>query len=679
MANTGFIGWLRRNRARTIERDPISARARRQLVRTLYQNPASLLVGAICGVANAGVVALVVGSPVFIAGFALLALIAAIRVALAYGLFFDESRTSSGRLETIYQVGAFSYAIAFGMLGAAAIAYQTPVGVQMLMAGSALCYGVAICARNAGRPGIALGQLLLVTVPVMTAAVYAGTLPFLVLALNIVLLFPAMASITLTVFGVLRDSIAAAETSARLAEKMQRLARTDVVTGLKNRAGLEHEIAERLSRPREGGKLALVWIDLDRFKEVNDLLGHQAGDSVLAATADRLRHTAERGTAIARFGGDEFVMLADTASRADAEALVARFAASLSEPMQVENERLDVSVSIGVALLPDDGVEADELMKHADIALYEAKVNGRGQTRFYDPAMSRELVRKRQIEAELRLAIQRNELTLFYQPIIDLQTGRIRAFEALVRWFHPLKGELRPDEFIPVAEDTGVIVTLGNWITKEAALACSRWPDHVSVAVNLSPVQLRAPGAVLGIEDALRKAKLSPARLELEVTESVFLEDNEETAAFVRELSARGVRFALDDFGTGYSSLGYLHKFPFDKIKVDRSFVSGDNTGPKSDAIIRAVAEMGATLEMEIVAEGLETVEQVHAVRAAGCTLGQGFYFSRAVSDHAAAMLLASENDAGHTGHGPLDSGTALAKGPATPGRSPESRQRAAG
>jgi len=313
--------------------------------------------------------------------------------------------------------------------------------------------------------------------------------------------------------------------------------------------------------------------------------------------------------------------------------------------VRIDGDRLEVRASMGIAILPEDGIDSDTLMQRADLALYHAKVNGRNQTCFYNPAMSRDLVRRREIEAELRSAIVKNELSIFFQPIVDLETGKIRTFEALVRWFHPQKGELKPDEFIPVAEETGVIVTLGNWITAQAAKACAAWPEDVTLAVNLSPMQIKAPGAALGILTALRDAGLDPSRLELEVTESLFLDDNHATNSFIEELSAAGVRFALDDFGTGYSSLSYIHKYPFKKIKVDRSFVSGPNVGRKSDAIIRAVAELGANLEMEIVAEGLETLEQVQAVRDAGCTLGQGYYFSRAVPDYLAAMLLAQERD----------------------------------
>jgi len=300
---------------------------------------------------------------------------------------------------------------------------------------------------------------------------------------------------------------------------------------------------------------------------------------------------------------------------------------------------------MGIALMPDDGQDLETLMRGADLALYQSKVNGRKQVSFFDPSMTRALVRRREIEAELRLALQRDELSIFFQPIVDLETGRIRTFEALVRWFHPEKGELRPDEFIPVAEETGAIVTLGNWITAQAAKAAAQWPEDVTLAVNLSPLQIKAPGAALGILNALREARLSPTRLELEITETVLLDHSQNTENFIAELSEAGVKFALDDFGTGYSSLSYLNKYPFSKIKVDRSFVSGINQGKKSDAIIRAVSGMGATLGMEIVAEGLETIEQVGAVRDAGCTLGQGFYFSRAVPDYLAAMLLANERD----------------------------------
>ena len=637
--------FARRNRS-----DNLSERVRRTLVKTLYTQPASLAIGAFNGIASTAIAAYLSGSSLLYLGCILLSVVAVARVTAALGLSPDEVDTSTRKLELVYEVGAFTYAFLLGAIAAVTIAQNVGAPVEVLMIANATCYAVGICARNAGRPSIAMGQLLLVCLPIMAAALWIGSLPFIALFVTMLLLIPAMMSITFNVFRVLRDSIAAAETSAQLAEKMQHLARTDVVTGLANRAGLNHSVVETLMATGPDANLALIWIDLDRFKEVNDLLGHPVGDRVLSEVARRLRDVSPQGATIARFGGDEFIVFCPITDRKHSELIASEIHAEIMRPVRIDGDRLEVRASLGVALLPEDGTDADELMQHADLALYHAKMGGRAQTRFFDQSMTRNLLRRREIEEELRLAIQRNELSIYFQPIVDLATGRIRTFEALVRWFHPEKGELRPDEFIPVAEETGVIVTLGNWITAQAARACANWPDDVTIAVNLSPLQIKAPGAALGILNALREAGLPPSRLELEVTESLFVEDNHNTASFIDELSAAGVKFALDDFGTGYSSLGYINTFPFSKIKVDRSFVSGPNVGRKSDAIIRAVAEMGSTLEMEIVAEGLETVEQVKAVRDAGCTLGQGYYFSRAVPDYQAAMLLAQERGGDQAG-----------------------------
>lgn len=617
---------------------------RQLLIEKLYAQPSVMLVGAVCGVFTAWGAA--VGDETHRMGVsaAILTAIATIRVVMAYRLprrkAFDKRM-----LERLFEFGAFTYAGMLGVIAAQCVRLDLSAGAQVLTVANAVGYGVAMASRNAGRPAIAIGQLFLATGPVILVCVMSTEITYLILALTMTLLLPAMTSISRSIFEVMRTSIAAAETSAKLAEKMQTLARTDVVTSLANRAGLNHELVEIMMARDPNSKLALFWLDLDRFKEVNDTLGHPVGDRVLAEVARRLKETAHADAIVARFGGDEFIVALELASRADSERLAGRILEEINRPFRIDGERLELGCSMGVALLPDDGQDIDTLMQGADVALYHAKINGKKQVRFFDPAMNRDLVRKKEIEAELRAALQRDELSIFFQPIVDLETGHIRTFEALVRWFHPEKGELRPDEFIPVAEETGVIITLGNWITAQAAKAAAQWPEDVTLAVNLSPVQIRAPGAALGILTALRDAKLDPRRLELEVTESLFLDDNQHTARFIEDLSAEGVRFALDDFGTGYSSLGYINKFPFKKIKVDRSFVSGPNVGVKSDAIIRAVAEMASTLEMEIVAEGLETIEQVHAVRRAGCTLGQGYYFSRAVPDYLAAMLLAQEKD----------------------------------
>jgi diguanylate cyclase (GGDEF)-like protein len=615
---------------------------RQILIEKLYAHPSGVLMGAMCGILTAWGAAFEADDRGLSYSAAILTAIAVLRVVMAFLLpRLKEFNTKA--LEILYETGAFSYAGMCGIIAAQTVMFDLQSSVQTLTVGNAIGYGVAMASRNAGRPAIAIGQISLAIVPVIAVCAISPELSYRLLAVSLALLLPAMMQITVSIFQVMRTSIDAADASAQMADTMRELARTDVVTGLTNRAGLNHDASELLMRLPSDQKLAMFWIDLDRFKEINDTLGHPVGDKVLAEVANRLRAAAPEDATISRFGGDEFIILAEVHDRGESEQLARRLVDEISRPARVEGHRIDTAASMGVALLPEDGSDMEALMQGADLALYHAKVGGKHQVTFFDNAMTRELVRKKEIEAELRAAIQRDELSIFFQPIVDLETGRIRTFEALVRWFHPEKGELRPDEFIPVAEDTGVIITLGNWITAQAAKAAAGWPEEVTIAVNLSPVQIRAPGAALGILAALREAGLDPHRLELEVTESLFLDDDANTARFMDDLAAEGVRFALDDFGTGYSSLGYINKFPFKKIKVDRSFVSGPNIGKKSDAIIRAVAEMGATLGMDIVAEGLETIEQVQVVRNAGCTLGQGYYFSRAVPDYLAAMLLSQE------------------------------------
>ena len=550
-------------------------------------------------------------------------------------------------LEHLFAVGALSFAVLWGVLGAMAITYEIAPAARTLVVVFAVGYGLAAGARNAGRPLVAVGQLILSIAPIILAAAAKPDIDDRLLAPAGLILLVVMFAITRDIFHVLRDSFTAADTSARLAEKMQKLARTDVVTSLLNRAGLNHELVERAMTLLPGHKMALIWIDLDHFKEVNDTLGHQWGDRLLCEVGVRLRKSAPAGACVARFGGDEFIIACEAKDRAEVAALAQRLLADITRPMRLDDKLLEIGSSIGIAILPEDGPDIDSVMQGADLALYHAKQGGRKQVSFFTPAMTRALMHRKEMEAELRLALGRNELSVHFQPILDLSTGRIRSFEALVRWFHPEKGEMRPDEFIPIAEETGAIITLGNWITAQAAKVAANWPDDITLAVNLSPMQIRAPGAALGILAALREARLPAHRLELEVTERVLLDHSATTETFMAELSQAGVRFALDDFGTGYSSLAYLARYPFGKIKVDRSFVSGNDGTPdnqgKRTAIIRAISSMGLALGMEVVAEGLETEDQVRAVREAGCTLGQGWHFSEAVSAENAEAIIAAE------------------------------------
>ena len=608
----------------------------------MYAHPSNLALGVFCGLL-ANFTAASLSHNIYITEAAWgVAAIALIRVIQAFA-FYNKRLHDSRRVQMFFTLGAFTNALMNGTLAALTVFLHSPATAIMLTVTYVLAFATANSVRNAGYPPLAIGQMLLTLTPVMLALMLRDDFALRVLALLMMLAIPAMGSITLNMFRVLRDSITAADTSARLANKMQLVARTDVVTGLLNRAGLNHALIEQAMCIAPEQKLALFWIDLDRFKEINDTLGHQTGDRLLAEVGARLMSDAPEGACVGRFGGDEFIIACPAGKRPDIEDLAQRLLDDISRPFRIDDDRLIIGCSIGIAVLPDDGADLDTVMQSADLALYDAKVKGRQRASFFDASMTRKLVRRKEIEAELRIALQRDELSVFFQPIVDLATGRIHSFEALVRWFHPEKGELRPDEFIPLAEETGAIITLGNWITARAARVAATWPDDVTLAVNLSPLQIRAPGAAMAILVALRDAGLPPSRLELEITETVLLDDSTVTEAFIAELAGAGVRFALDDFGTGYSSLSYLSKYSFSKIKVDRSFVSGDDAGQRSDAIIRAVSGMGTALNMDIVAEGVETIEQVQAMRNAGCTLGQGYYFSRAVPDYLAAMLLAQE------------------------------------
>ncbi|QKG71903.1 putative bifunctional diguanylate cyclase/phosphodiesterase [Erythrobacter mangrovi] len=639
-----FFGLHRSSKLEGVE-DRLTERARGALVKSVYARPTTLILGALNGVLSSTVVAFHTEDKLFFALTFLLSSIALLRVVTAMHLRQNMLGTSPRKVDVAYIFGALAYSLVLGLIAAATIAFELPPMAQVLMIANALGYGIGNCAHNGGRPAMALGQLVFVSTPVFLMSLTSGSALGIFLAINIAVLMPAMIVVTLSLFRVLRESIEAAEQSARLATKMELVALTDPITGLANRAGLDRRLPEILEAAREKTQVAVFWIDLDRFKDVNDYRGHQAGDHVLREIGSRLRGLIDGRGIAARFAGDEFVVASPVNNHRSASALANAILSAITRPIRIDGDRIDMEGSIGIALLPDDGLTASTLLKRADLALFEAKADGRKQIRFFDSSMTRDLARRREIEVELRKALRDDQLSVYFQPIIDLQTGRIRCFEALARWFHPMRGEIRPDEFIPIAEDSGAIVTLGNWLTAKAARAAATWPEDVRIAVNLSPLQIKVPGAAVGILSAIREAGLAPERLELEVTENLFLEDSMNIALFIEELSEAGVRFVLDDFGTGYSSLGYINQWPFSKIKVDRSFVSGGQAGTKSDAIIRAVSQMGRSLGMEIVAEGLETIDQVRAVREAGCTHGQGYHFSRAIPDYQAALLLAEEHD----------------------------------
>ncbi len=420
------------------------------------------------------------------------------------------------------------------------------------------------------------------------------------------------------------------------------MAQHDSLTGLPNRSLLRQRIDEMLGHSRRSGdRFAVLFVDLDSFKAVNDTLGHGVGDQLLESVTKRLRSSLRDEDAIARLGADEFAVVQTGCGRPEDVALFAkRLLEAINVPHLVDEQPIVIGASIGIAIAPGDGNDADRLMKNADMALSRAKQDARGTFSFFEAEMDARAQSRRRIETELRAAIKAETLCPHYQPLIDLRSGRITGFEALVRWPHPERGMIPPSEFIPVAEETGLIGQLGSLVLRRACLDAATWPDDVRVAVNLSPLQFRAGNLLAIVMDALRQAGLPPARLELEITETLLLEKSDQVLATLHALRALGVRISMDDFGTGYSSLSYLRSFPFDKIKIDRSFVQGLGANLDAQAIVRSIISLGVGLGVTITAEGVETESELSCLRAEGCHEGQGFLFSKARPNIDIAALL---------------------------------------
>jgi diguanylate cyclase (GGDEF)-like protein len=413
--------------------------------------------------------------------------------------------------------------------------------------------------------------------------------------------------------------------------KIEYMAHHDALTDLANRVLLNERLEQALGRRIHREEMVAVHhLDLDQFKAVNDTFGHPVGDKLLKIVADRLRELVRETDTIARMGGDEFVVVqAPITDPAAATCLAQRIIGSLSEPFEIDGHQTIIGVSIGIAVGPGDGLRPDRLLRNADLALYRAKGDGRGIFRFFEPAMDLQMQTRRIMERDLRRALPAGEFELHYQPVVNLARNEISGFEALIRWNHPEKGMVAPAAFIPLAEEIGFIVPLGEWVIRQACATAAQWPGELHVAVNISAVQFRSPGLLQVIVGALAASGLQPTRLEIEITETVLLQNKEATLAVLHQLRALGVRIAMDDFGTGYSSLTYLQSFPFDKIKIDRSFVKDitENTGSLN--IVRAVAGLANGMGMTTIAEGVETREQLDKIRSEGCTEMQGFLFSR--------------------------------------------------
>ncbi|WP_241657312.1 EAL domain-containing protein [Aurantiacibacter suaedae] len=431
----------------------------------------------------------------------------------------------------------------------------------------------------------------------------------------------------------------------RSQEHASRLAHYDSLTGLANRFQMSQSLEKILGSPQLHHRdCAVMLLDLDRFKHVNDTLGHPAGDALLMQVAQRLERAVGAHGQVGRLGGDEFeVIIPHSMARDHLGALAAEIIYSLSQPYSIDGQRVVIGASVGVAISPADGTTSEALIRNADLALYAAKDGGRGRYHFYADDLHAEAEERSQLEEDLRDAISNGELQLYYQPVVNLASETIAGFEALLRWNHKTKGWISPAKFVPIAEDTGLITQVGEWALRQACADVASWPEYVRVAVNVSPLQFSNPQLPAMVTNAIASAGISPEQLELEITESVFLSDDEGTDSMFAALKRIGVRLALDDFGTGYSSLGYLKKAPFDKIKIDQSFVRGaTEQGSRNGVIIASIASLAHALGMDTTAEGVETMDELDLVRLHGCSHVQGFIYAKPLSPQEATERLAS-------------------------------------
>lgn len=417
--------------------------------------------------------------------------------------------------------------------------------------------------------------------------------------------------------------------------RIEFLSQHDALTGLPNRTRLREFLDGKLkAMPSVEQPLVMLSLDLDRFKPVNDLLGHAAGDLVLNEVSSRLADCVRHGDLVARVGGDEFVLiLTDMSSQEEVEALCQRLIDSIEGPIRIDDQEVFVSASMGIAMAPNDACEAAELLRYADIALYEAKTGGRNTWRFYAGDMNIRIIERRGLENDLRYAIKHGELRLHFQPRYRIADGQMMGAEALVRWQHPVRGLIPPDVFIPIAEESGLILSLSNWVLDAACNSAARWPKNLFVSVNLSPTEFKRGNLVERVQKALHNSGVNPARVELEITESVMLEDTEGALEVMHTLKRLGLRIAMDDFGTGYSSLSYLRAFPFDGLKIDRSFLSRLDESDDDKAIIQAIVGLGRALSLTVTAEGIETAEHLNLLKTVSCDEGQGYYLSCPLDD----------------------------------------------
>jgi len=628
----------------------IVTRVRETLVESLYASPQSLVIGAVTSTAIAVTVAIASDDLLLMAGAVAIAVTGCIRIVDAlrskhpHAQAAQRSEAQVKRQEFVYLAGALCYSMLLGVFGLFTLVNTTDGVLHLLAVTTTIGYAAGIAGRNAGRPSIALGQLCLASGPIIIGLLLSSDPLLVELAIVIGLFVVAMMNITLQTYQmILKATVASIEKSA-LAEYNAALARRDDLTGVANRTAFREQLETQLrDLPGASHYLAIHWLDLDRFKEINDSFGHLAGNALLCGIATQLKDAFGTEGIIARLGGDEFAIVCRIDRPDEAAAIGREILRLVAEPVEHDGRSLHGSASIGIAIAPTDGGDADTLLKNADLALYRAKDSGRGQFCFYEPLMDEKVERSRHLASEMKGALQRGEFYLLFQPIFDLQGVEVVSCEVLLRWTNRRYGMVSPVEFIPIAEDSGLIVEIGSWVIREACRSASDWGSDVKVAVNLSPIQLRSPDLPSVILEALSATGFPAERLELEVTESVLLEDVDKSIAALEAINRLQVCTTLDDFGTGYSSLSYLTKFPFQTLKIDRSFVSDLEQSPASVAIVQTIVELAAKLGMRTVAEGIETQAQLNQLRRTRCDAVQGYLLALPMSASMVGAMLADE------------------------------------
>ena len=605
----------------------------RHLVSTVYYGARAALFASMAISAMATAAAWIAsGLPIFGALFASQLVISAGRLTLlhSYPKIGDQqaSREATIELDRKFTLWSTLYATLLGATFYTAIAIGDRNFMLPFAVGAAVGFPIAFTSRSAGRPRLLRNQILAVICPTIVAF---ATLP-IAYGSYFAVLFVGLA---VCAFVIGQSTYSRIVVHYRINETNRRLARYDALTGLLNRFSFNDALAQAVIVPEaEGHQFALVSIDLDRFKEINDTLGHAVGDAVIVETAKRLNDATRPGDVVARLGGDEYVVLAKCGSHPGVTIadFAGRLVEALGRPMEIKGVTVPMTASIGVALYPDHATDVAELMKRSDIALYEAKRSGRGRFKIFDLSMQSRLDSARTLQVEIGRAVREDQFEAWFQPIQDIENDKTLGYEALARWRHPVRGIVSPDNFIPMAEQNGAIVDIGQAVLEKACRAATDWDPSLTVAVNLSPVEFRRPKELVErIKNTLLRTGLDPSRLYVEITESLMLEDSPQTRAAVQQLSDYGVRFSLDDFGVGYSSLSYIQAYPFSKIKIDRKFVDRIDSDPVSAAIIASVCVLAERTHMEIIAEGVETQTQELALRRLGIKHAQGYLYGRPV------------------------------------------------